>query len=72
MSLEPSEVEELIKGYEDEVRALKDDSLRLAWYMRGALSYDEAMMLGLSDKEILAKIIKDNIKTTEETKLPFF
>lgn len=72
MSLEPSEVEELIKGYEDEVRALKDDSLRLAWYMRGALSYNEAMMLGLSDKEILAKIIKDNIKTTEETKLPFF
>ena len=72
MSLEPSEVEELIKGYEDEVRALKDDSLRLAWYMRGALSYDEAMMLGLSDKEILAKIVKDNIKTTEETKLPFF
>jgi hypothetical protein len=72
LSLEPSEVEELIKGYEDEVRALKDDSLRLAWYMRGALSYDEAMMLGLSDKEILAKIIKDNIKTTEETKLPFF
>jgi hypothetical protein len=72
LSLEPSEVEELIKGYEDEVRALKDDSLRLAWYMRGALSYDEAMMLGLSDKEILAKIVKDNIKTTEETKLPFF
>lgn len=62
----------MIKGYEDEVRALKDDSLRLAWYMRGALSYDEAMMLGLSDKEILAKIVKDNIKTTEETKLPFF
>ena len=40
--------------------------------MRGALSYNEAMMLSFADKEILSKIIKDNIKTTEETKMPFF
>lgn len=44
----------------------------MAWYMRGALSYDEAMQLGFVDREIINKLIKDNIETTEKTKMPFF
>ncbi len=62
----------MIEGYEKEVRAYRDDALRMAWYMRGSISYEDAMQLSFNDRELINKIIKDNIETTEKTKLPFF
>jgi hypothetical protein len=40
--------------------------------MRGSISYEDAMLLSFTDRELINKIIKDNIETTEKTKLPFF
>jgi len=40
--------------------------------MRGGISYDEAMQLSFHEKDIIAKIIKDNMKITKESGLPFF
>jgi hypothetical protein len=62
----------LLESYERDVRALKDDALRMSWYMRGGLSYDDAMMLSLTERELISKIIKDNMETTQKSKLPFF
>lgn len=55
-----------------QVKALKSDILRMCWYMRGSISYDDAMMLSSQEREAIQKIIKENIETTEKTKLPFF
>lgn len=44
----------------------------MAWFMRGGLSYDDAMQLSTQDREIIGKIIKDNLETTKETGLAFF
>lgn len=40
--------------------------------MRGSISYDDAMMLSFEDRQIISKIIKDNLETTEKSGLPFF
>jgi hypothetical protein len=40
--------------------------------MRGGLSYDDAMMLGNVERELINKLIKDNLETTKKSKLPFF
>jgi|TARA_Y100001937_G_scaffold100621_1_gene137828 hypothetical protein len=40
--------------------------------MRGGVSYSEAHMMSPTEREIVASIIKDNLETTKETKLPFF
>jgi len=40
--------------------------------MRGGISYDDVMLLSQTEREIINKIIKDNIDTTEKTRLPFF
>jgi len=40
--------------------------------MRGSISYEDAMLLSFNDRNLINKIIKDNIETTEKTKLPFF
>jgi hypothetical protein len=65
-------VVELLNRYEKDVRAYKDDALRMSWYMRGGLSYDDAMLLSSMERELIGKIIKDNLETTEKSKLPFF
>jgi hypothetical protein len=65
-------VVELLDRYEKDVRAYKDDALRMSWYMRGGLSYDDAMLLSSMERELIGKIIKDNLETTEKSKMPFF
>ncbi len=62
----------LIEGYDKDIRALKDDALRMCWYMRGGLSYDDSMLLSNTEKEIINKIVKDNLETTQKSHLPFF
>jgi hypothetical protein len=44
----------------------------MAWYMRGGLSYEDAMLLSNSERELIGKIIKDNMDTTQKSGLPFF
>lgn len=40
--------------------------------MRGGLSYEEAFYLGPEDREIISKIVEENIEITKKTQLPFF
>ena len=72
MTLSNEAVGRLITGYEKESRAYKEEALRLSWYMRGGLSYDDAMMLSFDERETIGNIIKENIETTKKSGLPFF
>lgn len=40
--------------------------------MRGGVTLTEAFDLTPEDREIIAKIVEENYKTTEKTKLPHF
>jgi hypothetical protein len=62
----------MIEGYEREVKALKDELLRMCWYMRGGITYSEAMDLGSQEREIIAKIIEKNLEISKETRMPFW
>lgn len=44
----------------------------MCWYMRGGLTYTEAMMLSPNERQLINVIIKDNLETTKKTQLPFF
>ena len=72
MKLSTEEIIGMIEMYEKESRALKEETLKMCWYMRGGLTYDEAIMLGRTEREIIANIIKDNMEATKKSGLPFF
>jgi hypothetical protein len=57
---------------EAQSKAMKEEALRLCWYMRGGLSYDDAMMLSLDERKIIGKIVKDNLETAKKSGMPFF
>ena len=40
--------------------------------MRGGLSYDDAMLLSQTEKELIGKLVKDHMETTQKSGLPFF
>ena len=72
MTLELDASEEYLEVLDKESRAIKEEALKMSWFMRGGLSYDDAMMLSQHEREIVGEIIKKNMETTKESGLPFF
>ncbi len=63
---------ELLDDYEKYSKALKKHIYNLAWHMRGGITLEEMFLLGPLDRNIIEKIIEEHIKTTNETRIPFF
>jgi len=61
-----------VKDMENETKNFKMDLFKMAWYMRGSLSVDDLFMISYEDREIIGKIIKENLETTKKSGLPFF
>jgi len=72
LTLDNDQVRSYLTTLEKESKAVKEDILRLCWYMRGSVSYDEGMLLSDDDRVAINKIIEDNIKITQKSGLPFF
>lgn len=72
MTLGAEEIEGYLESLERESKALKDEALRFTWWMRGGLSYDEAIMLSQQERELVNEIIKENLEATKKSGMPFF
>jgi len=72
LSLDRDQVVAYLNSLDKETKAIKQEALKLCWYMRGGLSLDESMSLSQTDKELIGDIIKSNLETTKESGLPFF
>jgi signal-transduction protein with cAMP-binding, CBS, and nucleotidyltransferase domain len=70
--MSPEDMVTYFNRLENQSKALKEEALRLAWYMRGSVSYDEAMLLTDTDRAIISKIVKDNLETSKKSGMPFF
>lgn len=50
------------------MQEFKTNLLRISWFMRGGVSYNDLLYLySVSDRECMNVIISDNINTTKET-----
>lgn len=72
MQLSFDEVKPFIENLEKEAKAIKEELMRLCWFMRGSVSYSDAMNLSNAERNIINKLIKDNMETTKKSGLPFF
>jgi hypothetical protein len=72
LNLDNDGIERMLESMDKDARAIKEEALRFIWWMRGGLSYEDAMMLSPSEKEIINEIIKDNLKATKDSGMPFF
>jgi hypothetical protein len=40
--------------------------------MRGGITYDQALQLSVSERNLIGELIKENLETTKKSGLPFF
>jgi hypothetical protein len=66
------EIGEYIDSLDQEANAIRSNSLRLAWLMRGGLTYDQVLALSYTERKMISKIAEENMETTNKTKLPYF
>jgi hypothetical protein len=57
---------------EKESNAIRNETIKMCWFMRGGLTYNEAMHLSSQERNMVGKLIKDNLETTKKSGLPFF
>lgn len=57
---------------EAEAKQIRSEALKMCWFMRGGLTYTEALNLSFVERQIIGDIIKENLETTKKTQLPFF
>ena len=72
MNLNAEEIEELIEKFEQDSKAIRNSLLEMCWHMRGSISYDDGMLLSYVEREIINKLIKEHIETTQKSGMPFF
>lgn len=70
--LDTEGINKLVKEYETDTKALREDLFRLSWFMRGGLSFSEAFLLTPEDRELIGKIIESNFEITKEIQMPFY
>lgn len=72
LPLSMDEINKVVEELDEEAKALKKELFKMAWFMRGSLSINEAYMLDYQDRVVIGEVIKENLETTKETKMPFF
>lgn len=62
----------MVDDMEKEADLIRTESLKLCWYMRGGLTYEESMNLSHKEREMISVLIKENMEVTKKSGLPFF
>jgi hypothetical protein len=57
---------------DQEAAAIKENCIKLSWYMRGGITYDQTLMLSPAERRMISDLAKENIETTKKSGLPWF
>lgn len=72
LSLSIPEILKEVDGLEKESKAFKADLLKLCWYMRGGITVEDVYYMSYEDRQIIGKLVEENLETTKKSGLPFF
>ena len=72
MTLSNAEILKKLQGMDQEAKTIKKRIFEMCWYMRGGITLNEMMQLGVSDMPIMTDVVEGNLETTKKTGMPFF
>ena len=67
-----SDIMKHLKDLESEGKNLKLELMKICWYMRGGMSWQESLNLSPDERAIAGQLVKENLDTTKKTGQPFF
>lgn len=62
----------MVDQMEKESNDIRQEAIKMSWYMRGGLAYDQALQLSVTERMAISQLIKENLETTKKSGLPFF
>ena len=57
---------------ESESIAIKQNAIKMSWYMRGGVSYVDVLNMSSEERKAISKLIEENLETTKKSGLPYF
>lgn len=57
---------------ENTTKEIRHELLKICWYMRGGVTYEESAAMSPDDRKMVANLVKENLETTKKTGQPFF
>jgi hypothetical protein len=67
-----SEIISHLKDFESQAKNLKLEIMKICWFMRGGMSWTEALNLSPDERAIASQLVKENMETTKKSGQPFF
>ena len=67
-----SEIIAYLKDFDSQVKNLKLELMKVCWFMRGGMSWNEALVLSPDERTIVSQLVKENMETTKKSGQPFF
>ncbi len=55
-----------------DIKNLKHELLKICWFMRGGVTYQESLNMDVEERKIIGKIVKENLETTKKSGRDFF
>ena len=72
MISDSDQIIQIVDQMEKESNDIRQEAIKVAWYMRGGISYEHALQLSVAERTVISALIKENLETTKKTGLPFF
>ena len=67
-----SEIVTHLKDFDNQAKNLKMEIMKICWFMRGGMSWQESLELSPDERTIAAQLVKENLDTTKKTGRDFF
>lgn len=67
-----SDIIKYLKDFESQAKNLKLEIMKVCWFLRGGMSWNEALILSPDEREIVSQLVKENMETTKKSGQPFF
>jgi len=72
LTMGDSEIVSHLKNFDNEAKNLKLELMKICWFMRGGMSWNEALNLSPDERTIASQLVKENMDTAKKTGQPFF
>jgi hypothetical protein len=66
------DIKEFTDSLERQAKALKEEIIRICWWMRGSVSFTEAHQLSPRDRELISKLISENLEASKKVGQPIY
>ena len=67
-----SDIVKYLKDFESESKNLKLELFEVCWFLRGGVTWQEALNLSPEERTIVSQLVKENMETTKKSGQPFF